>query len=326
VQIIVNGEKTLLAAAITLQQMMEDRNLADGQAVVELNEKIIDRKDWRQISLQESDSVEIVTFMGGGQEDCLQIGGQKLKSRFFMGTGKFADNKKMPQVIDAASAAVVTVALRRADKKSASENILDYIPKDVILMPNTSGARTAEEAVRIAHLSRAMGCGDWIKIEVIADNRYLLPDNLETIKATEILVQEGFTVLPYISPELMAAKRLADAGAAAVMPLAAPIGSNRGLETKEMLQIIINEIDLPIIVDAGIGKPSEAAACMEMGAAAVLANTAVATAANPMEMARAFSKAIEAGRMAYLAGLGRVLNNYASASSPLTGFLQELAK
>ncbi|WP_196593890.1 thiazole synthase [Pectinatus sottacetonis] len=256
--------------------------------------------------------------------DNLQINGKILKSRFFIGTGKFSNNRNMPDVIHAANASVVTVALRRANQGSHEENILDYIPDDVILMPNTSGARTADEAIRIAHLSKAMGCGSWIKIEVISDNRYLLPDNMETLKASETLVKEGFTVLPYISPDLMTAKRLCDTGVAAVMPFAAPIGSNRGLRTKELVQILIDEIDLPVVVDAGIGKPSEAAECMEMGAAAVLVNTAVATAKDPLKMAQAFSKAVDAGRTAYLAGIGRVLGTIsASASSPLTGFLHK---
>lgn len=255
--------------------------------------------------------------------DILQIGKKDLKSRLFIGTGKFGNNKEMPAIIHAGNASVVTVALRRVDTKSTDENILDCIPPDAVLMPNTSGARTAEEAIRIAHLSKVMGCGNWIKIEVIADNRYLLPDNQGTLEATAALVKEGFTVLPYISPDLTVAQRLVDAGAAAVMPLAAPIGSNRGLRTKELLQILIDEIDAPIIVDAGIGKPSQVAECMEMGAAGVLVNTAVATAGNPLAMAKAFSLAVQSGRTAYLAGPGRILAKGASASSPLTGFLRK---
>lgn len=255
--------------------------------------------------------------------DKLVIGNQELQSRLFLGTGKFSSNKIMPGAIAAAKAQVVTVALRRADQAYPEENILNFIPENCILMPNTSGARTAEEAVRIARMSRAMGCGDWIKIEVISDNRYLLPDNQETIKATQILAAEGFVVLPYMSPDLMSAKRLVEAGASAVMPLGAPIGSNRGLQTKELIRILIEEIELPIIVDAGIGKPSEAVEAMEMGAAAVLVNTAVATANDPVAMAGAFDLAVRAGRQAYLAGLGRVMQSNASASSPLTGFLHE---
>jgi len=254
--------------------------------------------------------------------DVLRIGSKELTSRLFIGSGKYTSNRIIPDVVAASGAQVITVALRRVDADFAEENILNYIPKDCVLMPNTSGARNAEEAVRIARLARAAGCGDWVKIEVISDNRYLLPDNFETIKATEILAAEGFVVLPYMSPDLMAAKRLVDAGAAAVMPLGAPIGTNRGLKTKELVRILIEEIPLPVIVDAGIGKPSEAAEAMEMGAAAVLANTAIATAGDPVAMGRAFGMAVEAGRIAYTSGPGSV-QQYASASSPLTGFLTE---
>ena len=254
--------------------------------------------------------------------DQLTIGGCEVNSRLFLGTGKYSADRIIPAVVAAAGAQVVTVALRRVDFDSPQDNILTSIPKDCILMPNTSGARNAAEAVRIARLARAAGCGDWIKIEVIADNRYLLPDNLETLKATEILAAEGFIVLPYMSPDLSIARRLAAAGAAAVMPLGAPIGSNRGLKTKELIKILIEEIDRPIIVDAGIGRPSEAAEAMELGAAAVLVNTAVASATDPVGMAEAFGLAVKAGRKAFLAGAGAV-RNQACASSPLTGFLQE---
>lgn len=254
--------------------------------------------------------------------DVLNIGGQQLTSRLFLGTGKFSTNKIIPEVVAAAEAEVITVALRRVDTAFNEENIAACIPEKCVLLPNTSGARNAEEAIRIARLAQASGCGNWIKIEVIADNRYLLPDNFETIKATEVLAAEGFIVLPYMSPDLMTAKRLAAAGAAAVMPLGAPIGSNRGLRTKELVKILIEEISLPIIVDAGIGRPSEAAEAMEMGAAAVLVNTAVATAKDPIAMGRAFSMAVKAGRTAFLAGPGAI-QEYASASSPLTGFLHD---
>ena len=254
--------------------------------------------------------------------DFLEIGGKKIKSRLLLGTGKFYSNKIIPEVIKKAESEIVTVALRRIDPEKQDENIVTFINENITLMPNTSGARNAEEAVRIARLAKALGYGDFIKIEVISDNRYLLPDNMETIKATEILVKEGFTVLPYMSPDLMAAKRLAEAGAAAVMPLGAPIGTNRGLKTKELVRILIEEISLPIIVDAGIGKPSEAAEALEMGAAAVLVNTAIATAGDPVKMADAFRMAVEAGRKAFLASPGQT-EEYARASSPLTGFLND---
>jgi thiazole synthase len=255
-------------------------------------------------------------------DDTLLISGTEVKSRLFIGTGKFADYRQIPEVIKASRAHVVTVALRRVDFGTPEENMLEYLPKDIILMPNTSGARNADEAVRIARIAREAGCGNWVKIEVISDQKYLLPDNLETTKAIEILAKEGFVVLPYMSPDLMSAKRMADAGAAAIMPLGAPIGSNRGLKTKELIQILINEINLPIIVDAGIGRPSEAVEAMEMGAAAVLVNTAIATAENTVLMAEAFGQAVEAGRKAYLAGPGAT-QHYAEASSPLTGFLRD---
>lgn len=253
-------------------------------------------------------------------EDSLLIGGRALNNRLFIGTGKFPNKTIIPEVIKESQSQVVTMALRRVDFDSEQENVLNYIPKSCILLPNTSGARNADEAVRIARIARAAGCGNWIKIEVISDNKYLLPDNYETIKATEILVKEGFVVLPYMSPDLMVAKKLQDVGAAAVMPLGAPIGTNRGLKTKELIRILIEEIEVPIVVDAGIGKPSEAAEAMEMGAAAVLVNTAIATAGDPVLMAGAFNLAVQAGRKAYLAKTGRT-KYYAEASSPLTGFL-----
>ncbi|MDP4104232.1 MAG: thiazole synthase [Bacillota bacterium] len=253
--------------------------------------------------------------------DLLTIGGHKFQSRFILGSGKFS-LELVKAVIEQGEAEIVTLALRRANT-GGEENILDYIPKNITLLPNTSGARNAEEAVRIARLSRELGCGDFVKLEVISDSKYLLPDNTETIKATEVLAKEGFIVMPYMYPDLYAARALADAGAAAIMPLGAPIGSNKGLCTKDFIQILVDEIDLPIIVDAGIGRPSQACEAMEMGVDAVMCNTAVATANDVSLMAKAFKQAIEAGRAAYLAGLGRVLDFKAEASSPLTGFLED---
>lgn len=252
--------------------------------------------------------------------DKLVIGGHEFNSRFILGSGKYS-MELINAAVENAGAEIITLALRRAQE--GKTNILDYIPKNVTLLPNTSGARNADEAVRIARLARALGCGDFVKIEVIRDSKYLLPDNYETIKATEILAKEGFIVMPYMYPDLNAARDLVNAGASAIMPLGAPIGTNKGLATKEFIKILIDEIDLPIIVDAGIGKPSQACEAMEMGASAIMANTAIATSGNIVKMAQAFKKAIEAGREAYLAGLGRVLENKASASSPLTGFLQD---
>jgi len=253
--------------------------------------------------------------------DKLILGGREFNSRFILGSGKYNLNL-IKAAVENAGAEIITLAVRRANTKE-SENIMDYIPKNVTLLPNTSGARDASEAVRIAHLSRELGGGDFVKVEIMKDSKYLLPDNKETVKATEILAKEGFVVLPYMYPDLYTARDLVNAGAAAVMPLASPIGSNKGLSTKDFIQIIIDEIDLPVIVDAGIGKPSEACAAMEMGAAAIMCNTAIATARDVSSMAMAFGMAIKAGREAYLAGLGRVLTRGAQSMDPLTGFLRD---
>ena len=253
--------------------------------------------------------------------DPLVIGGHTFTSRFILGSGKYSLNLIQAAVQDA-GAELITLAVRRANTRE-EENILDYIPKGVTLLPNTSGARNAQEAVRIARLARELGCGDFVKIEIMRDSKYLLPDNAETIKATEILAREGFIVLPYMYPDLNVARDLASAGAAAIMPLGAPIGSNKGLATRDFIQILIDEMDLPVIVDAGIGRPSQACEAMEMGAAAIMANTALATAGDLPLMAAAFRQAIEAGRKAYLSGLGRVLVRGAAASDPLTGFLHD---
>jgi len=237
--------------------------------------------------------------------DKLIIGGHEFNSRFILGSGKYSLDL-IKAAIENAGAEIITLALRRANL-GGSANILDYIPKNVTLLPNTSGARNAEEAVRIARLAREIGCGDFIKIT----------------KATEILAKEGFVVMPYMYPDLNVARDMVNAGASAIMPLAAPIGSNKGLSTGDFIKILVDEIEIPIIVDAGIGRPSQACRAMEMGVDAIMANTAIATAGNISAMAKAFKNAIEAGRTAYLSGLGRVLDNGASASSPLTGFLED---
>lgn len=255
------------------------------------------------------------------KEDKLVIGGKEFNSRFILGSGKYS-MKLIEAAVKDAGAEMITLAVRRANTKE-HENILDYIPENVTLLPNTSGARNAKEAVRIARIARELGCGNFVKIEIMRDTKYLLPDNAETIIATKELAQDGFIVMPYMYPDLNVARNLADAGAAAIMPLASPIGSNRGLATKDFIRILIDEIDLPIIVDAGIGCPSQACEAMEMGASAIMANTALATAGDVTMMAGAFKLAIEAGRQAYLAGLGRVLSRGAQSSDPLTGFLHD---
>lgn len=254
-------------------------------------------------------------------EDKFIIGGHEFQSRFILGSGKFSLDLTTA-VIEHGGTEIVTLALRRANI-GGQENILDFIPKGITLLPNTSGARNAEEAVRIARLAQEIGCGDFIKLEVIHESKYLLPDNYETLKAAEILAKEGFVVMPYMYPDLNVARSLVDAGAASIMPLGSPIGSNKGLCTKDFIQILVDEIPLPIIVDAGIGRPSQACEAMEMGVDAVMCNTAIATAKDVSLMAHAFKQAIESGRQAYLSGLGRVLAYGAEASSPLTGFLED---
>lgn len=253
----------------------------------------------------------------------LIIAGKELTSRFLFGTGKFKSKEELQNAIIRSGAQVVTVALRRIDLEQNEENILSYIPKNIVLMTNTSGARNAKEAIRIARLAKEAGHGNWIKIEVINDSKYLLPDNHETIKAVEALSGEGFVVLPYFHPDLSVARELVKAGAKAIMPLGSLIGSNQGLKMKFLIEILIEEIsDIPIIVDAGIGRPSQAAEAMEIGADAVLVNTAIATSQNPALIACAFAKAVESGRMAYLAKAGDV-SNLGRASSPLCGLFNE---
>jgi thiazole synthase len=255
----------------------------------------------------------------------LRIAGRQFSSRLLLGTGKFSSNAIMAEALEASGTQLVTVALRRADlsrKGDPFANILDFVdPAKYLLLPNTSGAINAEEAVRLARLARAAGISDWVKLEIHPDSRFLLPDPVETLKAAEILVKEGFTVLPYINADPVLAKRLEDVGTATVMPLGSPIGSNRGIETRAQIEIILEQASVPVIVDAGLGAPSQAAEAMEMGAGAVLVNTAIAIANDPVRMAAAFRKAVEAGREAFEIGLAEKIRT-ASPTSPLTGFLQ----
>ena len=254
----------------------------------------------------------------------LTIAGRDFNSRLMIGTGKFPNAQALRDAIAASASEIITVALRRVDlNETDDDGIMSALdPKRQLILPNTSGARTAEEAVRLAKLARAAGLEPWVKLELTPEPRYLLPDPMETLKAAEILVKDGFVVLPYIQADPVLAKRLEEVGTATVMPLGAPIGSNRGLQTREMLRIIIEQATVPVVVDAGLGAPSHAAEAMEMGADAVLVNTAMADARDHGAMARAFALATVAGRMAYLAGLGPQ-RGAAEASSPLTGFLTE---
>ena len=257
-------------------------------------------------------------------EDLLEIGGREFRSRLLLGTGKFGSPELMKEALVASGTEIVTVALRRADVTGGNDpfaNILDLIdPENYLLLANTSGAMNADEAVRLARLAEAAGLPKWIKLEIHPDPTYLLPDPIETLKAAEVLVNEGFTVLPYINADPVLAKRLEDVGVATVMPLGAPIGSNMGLITRDQIRIIIEQANVPVIVDAGIGAPSHAAEASEMGAAAVLVNTAIAVAGDPSAMALAFKDAVDAGRRAFKAGLP-MQSEKAEATSPLTGFL-----
>ena len=253
----------------------------------------------------------------------LTIANRQFNSRLMLGTGKFASGELMRDAIVASETEIVTVALRRADLSGKGDpfaNILDFIPKNVLLLPNTSGAMNAEEAVRLARLAVAAGLPNWVKLEIHPDPRYLLPDPIATLKAAEVLVKEGFTVLPYINADPVLARRLQDVGTATVMPLGSPIGSHQGITTRRQIEIIITQATVPVVVDAGIGAPSHAAEAFEMGADAVLVNTAIAVASDPVRMAKAFKMSVEAGRSAYEIGISEG-STEASATSPLTTFL-----
>ena len=254
--------------------------------------------------------------------DLLKIGGRDFSSRLFVGTGKFPSNKLMLESIIASGSEMITVAMKRIDMQhEEDDDMMRHINRDKVqFLPNTSGVRNAEEAILAAKLSRDCFGTDFIKLEIHPDPKYLLPDPIETLKATEVLAREGFVVLPYIQADPVLCKRLEEVGSAAVMPLGAPIGTNKGLKTRDLLEIIIAESRVPVVIDAGLGAPSHAADAMEMGADAVLVNTAIAVAGNPVEMAVAFKLAVEARRKAYLAGLGRQ-STFAQATSPLTSFL-----
>jgi thiazole synthase len=253
-------------------------------------------------------------------QDTLTIAGRSFGSRLILGTGKYGTFETMREAVLASGAEMVTVAVRRVDFDDPGEDITSFLPDDVLLLPNTSGCETAEEAVRMARLARAGGLPDWIKLEVIPDPRYLLPDPVETLNAAEALVADGFTVLPYMLPDPVLAKKLEEAGCATVMPLAAPIGSGRGLKLRDAIRIMVEQAEVPVVVDAGLGVPSHAAEAMELGADAVLVNTAIASADDPVAMAGAFRLAVEAGRQARLAGIMDE-EETAAPSSPVGGTL-----
>ncbi|MEJ6621062.1 MAG: thiazole synthase [Opitutae bacterium] len=256
-----------------------------------------------------------------GNTDSLKLGDFEFDSRLFVGTGKFESGQLFEKSVSASGSQMVTVAMKRANPNAQDDSILDFIDSETIkILPNTSGVRDAKEAIFVARMAREALQTNWLKLEIHPDPKYLMPDPIATLEATKELVRDGFIILPYCHADPVLCKKLEDAGAAAVMPLGSPIGSNQGLQTKEFLRIIIEQSSIPVVVDAGIGAPSQAAEAMEMGASAVLVNTAIAVSSDPVAMGDAFGKAVKAGRMAYLAGMGKV-SKKATATSPLTSFL-----
>jgi thiazole synthase len=317
-----NGTPTAVGRGATVSDLLAQLNIVRERVAVEVNLAVIDRSAFAQTMLQEGDQVEIVNFVGGGMDERLRIGPVELKSRLIVGTGKFKDFAETKRVIDASGADMVTVAVRRVNiLDHASENLLDYLnPKDYHILPNTAGCYTADEAIRTARLARSAGISDLVKLEVIGDQRTLFPDNEALLEAAKVLVKEGFVVLPYTTDDPIMARKLEDIGCAAVMPLAAPIGSGLGIRNPYNLRIIRETITVPVIVDAGVGTASDAAIAMELGCSGVLMNTAIAGAKHPLMMAEAMREGVHAGRLAYLAGrIPRKL--YATASSPLDGLV-----
>jgi thiazole synthase len=330
VNLTVNNETVKLnTEQLTINGFLEARGIPAQSIVVAVNEDVVPRSEWDAHRLEDGDSVEIVQAVSGGDhDDRLTIAGQTFSSRLFIGTGKYADGETMVKAIEASGANMVTVAIRymKLDESANDEpSILEQLDLSKIrLLPNTAGAYTVKDAVKMARLARAVTGTEWIKLEVIGDQRSLWPDVAATIEATKILVAEGFIVLPYTSPDLVAAMRLEEAGAATVMPLASPIGSGAGMQDWRSIERIIEAVSVPVVVDAGIGVPSDAALSMELGAAAVLVNSAIARANDPVTMARAMRLGVEAGRLSHLAGRMPV-TGYANPSSPTEGVPAALA-
>ncbi len=320
-----NGNLTAISARWTISDLLSDVGIKPAQVAVEVNEEILRREHWDQHVLGEGDRVEIVHFVGGGgksMSEQLTIGGKTFRSRLFVGTGKYKDFETMRRALDESGAEVVTVAVRRVDLNAkSSESMLSYIDRErFMLLPNTAGCYTAKDAIRYARLGREAGLSEFVKLEVIGDERTLFPDNEGLLEATRVLVKEGFVVLPYTTDDPVVCQKLQDAGAAAVMPLGAPIGSGMGIRNPSNIRIIRELISIPVIVDAGVGTASDAAVAMELGVDGVLMNTGIAGAKDPVGMARAMRLAVEAGRLAYESGrIPRKL--YATASSPLEGML-----
>lgn len=329
IQIMLNGETKRLNGGTTVSALLTELGLEPGKVAVERNLEIVPKSAYEATGLTEGDRLEIVHFVGGGDhgaldtaEDSWTVAGRTFRSRLIVGTGKYKDFAETAAAVEASGAEVVTVAVRRVNVSDRNQPILtDYLdPKRYTYLPNTAGCYTAEDAIRTLRLAREAGGWNLVKLEVLGEQKTLYPDMIETLRATEVLVKDGFDVMVYCSDDPIMAKRLADAGACAIMPLGAPIGSGLGLQNPVMIRLIIEAAKLPVLVDAGVGTASDAAVAMELGCDAVLMNTAIAEAKNPVAMARAMRLAVEAGRLAYLAGR-MPKKRYADPSSPLAGLI-----
>ncbi len=320
VTVTLNGKPRKVPDGLSLLDLLTELDVQPSRVVIEHNREIRRRDDFETTQVHAGDELELVYFVGGGSpaDDALVVGGRPLRSRLIHGTGKFASNDVLARCLEAAQPDMITVAIRRLNLEGGRSELEGIDLRRYTLLPNTAGATTAEGAVRLARLARAAGFSDFIKVEVVGDEDTLLPDPQATLEATRQLVKEGFIVMAYTSDDVVQAIRLYEAGAAAVMPGAAPIGTTLGLQNLLNLELIVSKVKVPVIVDAGLGVPSEAARCLEIGAAAVLVNTAIARAQNPPEMARAFAEAVVAGRRAFKAGRAHI-GLKAVASSPVEG-------
>ena len=319
VTVTLNGKPRKVPDGLNLRELLERLDVQPSRVVVEHNHQIRRKEDFESTRVRAGDELELVYFVGGGaDDDPFVVGGRTLRSRLIHGTGKFESNQVLARCLEAAQPDMITVAIRRLNLDGGRSELEGIDLRRYTLLPNTAGATTAEAAVRLARMARAAGMSDFIKVEVVGDEDTLLPDPQATLEATRQLVREGFIVMPYTSDDVVQAIRLFEAGAAAVMPGAAPIGTTLGLQNLLNLELIVNKVSVPVIVDAGLGVPSEAARCLELGAAGVLVNTAIARAKNPPEMARAFAEAVVAGRRAFNAGRAHI-GLKAVASSPVEG-------
>ena len=322
IAITLNGERRALPAGTSVATLVETLELKKGRVAVERNREIVPMSQWADVALADGDALEIVHFVGGGQDDTWTVAGRTFTSRLIVGTGKYKDYAQNAAAAEAAGAEIVTVAVRRVNLTDRSQPLLtDFVKPDrFTYLPNTAGCFTADDALRTLRLAREAGGWTLVKLEVLADQKTLFPDVIETIKATETLVKEGFDVMVYTTDDPVVARRLEDAGAAAIMPLGAPIGSGLGIQNRVNIRLIVEQVKVPVLVDAGVGTASDAAIAMELGCDGVLMNTAIAEAKDPIRMARAMKAAVEAGRDAYLAGR-MPIRRYADPSSPLAGLI-----